>query len=114
MLLTHPPRKNCKWSDIDTGSLAADAPAPDKMATGDIIALSMRKVSELIGRVGKPSYPLLVPDWGWDQGKAGTCTIEVKMAAGGGSVSKKPASLARGNRGIGWGMDPPRVRRSLV
>ena len=62
---------------------------------------------------GKPSYPLPVPNWGWDQGKASTCTIDVRMVAGGGAISKKPVSLAGGKEGIGWRMDPPGAHGSL-
>ena len=49
---------------------------------------------KIIGHGEKPSYPLPVLDWGWNQGKAGTCAIEVKMAAGGGAGPKRPISLA--------------------
>ena len=44
--------------------------------------MSTYKASKIFGYRKKLSYCLLVPDWGWDQGKIGTCTIEVKMAAG--------------------------------
>ena len=49
---------------------------------------------KIIGQGEKPSYPLPVLDWGRNQGKAGTCAIEVKMAAGGGAGPKRPISLA--------------------
>ena len=50
---------------------------------------------------------------GWDQGKASTCTTEVKIAAGGGAVTKKAVSLAWRKKGLVGGLDPPRVCRSL-
>lgn len=62
---------------------------------------------------GKPSYPLPAPRWGWDPGKAGTCTMDDRMAAGGGAVSKKPVSLVGGKEGVVWGMDTPGVHGSL-
>ena len=74
------------------------------MATKGSITLVMHKASRLLNRMGEPSYPLLVPDWGWDQGKAGTCVIEVRMAAGRGTGPEKPVSLARGKTGlVRWG-----------
>lgn len=47
-----------------------------------------------------PSSTLPLPDGGWDQGKAGTGAIEVKMAAWGGAGPKRPLSLAWGQRGL--------------
>ena len=41
-----------------------------------------------------------VPDWGWCQGKADTCTIEVKTVAGESTSSKRPISLAWKKKGL--------------
>ena len=49
----------------------------------------MCKFSKIIGQRKTPYYLLLVPDWGLDQGKAGTYTIEVRMVAGGGGAGPK-------------------------
>ena len=43
---------------------------------------------------------LQVPDWGCDQGKAGTFALEVKMAAEGCAGPKRAVSLARGKKGL--------------
>ena len=37
----------------------------------------------------EPYYSLPVPDWEQSQGKAGTCTIEVRMVVGGGADLEK-------------------------
>lgn len=54
------------------------------MAARGSLALRMRKASKITGCEEKPSYPLPVPDWGWDEGKAGTWATEVRTVSGGG------------------------------
>lgn len=80
---------------------------------GGRIGLSMRKASKLIGYRGELSYPLPVFHWERDQGKAGTCALEVRMVAGGGAKPKKPTSLTWGKEGIGWGMESRGAHGSL-
>ena len=45
-----------------------------------------------------------MPDWVWDQVKEGICAKEVKIAAEEDARPKRPASLARGKKGLvaGW------------
>ena len=50
-----------------------------KKMRGEVLTLSSWKASKLIRRRKKALWPSGT-DWGWDQGKAGTCAIEVKMA----------------------------------
>ena len=47
-------------------------------------------------QVKSPPLPVRL---GWDQGKTGACTIEVKMVAGGGAGPKQPVNLAWGRKG---------------
>ena len=69
-------------------------------------SLSLAKVAAQAGsyteHVESPPHSPLVPGWGWDQEKAGTCVIEIKMAAGGGRGAgpKRPVSLAGGKKGL--------------
>lgn len=48
----------------------------------EVLTLSMCKTSEIIGERKKTSYPLLLPDWRWEQGKADRSALEVRMEAG--------------------------------
>ena len=53
----------------------------------------------------KPSYPLTVPNWGWDQGKAGTRAVEIKMGRGR-CWTRDACQSTLGREGIDWEVDP--------
>lgn len=55
----------------------------------------------------------MVPDWGWDKGKAGTYTIKVKMVAEGSAGTKRAISLARKKEKDWLGGDSPKECKSL-
>ena len=64
------------------------------------LAKMVARRDSYIGHAKNPFSSPMVPDWRWDQGKEGTCTIEVKMAAGGGTRQKMLLSLAWDKKGL--------------
>ena len=107
--------RKCSTSLIDTNSLDADLLPLGKTAIRGSIALSMCKASETTGCGRSPPTPF----WYLNEGgtrwrtKLSICTVEVKMMAGGDTISKKTVNLAWGKEGAGWGMDPLRMHRRL-
>ena len=57
-----------------------------------------------------PPFP--VPDWRWDQGKAGTCIIKVRMVWGR-CWTKEVCQTSLQKEGSGWDVDPLKSHKSL-
>lgn len=59
------------------------------MLQEEVIALSMCKASEISWLKEKPSYSLLVSEYGWNQRTQLLVTLEINMVAGGGALPGK-------------------------
>ena len=79
-----------------------------KMLQEEVIALSMCKLSEGEWLKEKPSYSLLVSEWGWNQRTQLHVTLDINMVAGGGALPEKTWKSSLEKR-WGWlrGLEPP-------
>lgn len=71
------------WRGIELIEYHRSLPCPEeKWRQGKVLTLSTNKASKIIGQRKNPSYPIPVPDWGWDLGKAGTCPWKLEWWQG--------------------------------
>ena len=78
---------------------------------GEVLTLSTLEASKVIR--GRKLSHLLLYHIGGGMREGSTCTIEVRMAAAGGAVPKRPVSLAWGKEGMDWEVDSPETHESL-
>lgn len=53
-----------------------------------------------------------LPDWGWNQGKADACAIEVKMVQEE-VLTKEACQSSLGKEGMGWEVKAPQGQESM-